>query len=402
MYSSTAELPKALRQALENMPTVHQAELMLARIVEVIQAAEAEDGDIELGDPQPLHWAEGIEAYRNLTIPQMQAAFSLPSPHFPFFNHKTDMVGNDDPWSEAGREALKGPNAVDLKPFWHQWVGVMKIVDNMMSSKNILLMDQVGVGKTLQAAGTLAMYEWLRVHKDTRGDYPSRFREFNKRIAKLSLLTPSSENSPRGSEILPRRAHLVVCTPNLVDQWTAELHRYLEFGMFTILPYLGTCSTDRRAPFWKAVDAIPPESTVIILTTYSALKSDGQIFFKMPDKPPTSFDAPTRETRSIDPALRKITVYSRQFGVVIFDEAHTARKAGPTQISAAELSRRSMMAMVMTATPIVTSPMVCKQSLYRTKLTIPTGYCASGPASTNIRLRSRRHRRSPQGFEQGP
>ncbi|KAI9056739.1 hypothetical protein FKP32DRAFT_1585261 [Trametes sanguinea] len=224
---------------------------MLARIVEVVEAAEAEEGDIELGDPLPLNWAEGVEAYRKLTITQMQAAFALPTAHLPFFNKKTDMVSNEDPWSDAGREALKAPNAADLTPFWHQWIGIMKIVDNMMDGKNILLMDQVGVGKTLQATGALAMYEWLRVHKQTRGDYPTRFH-----------------------------------------------------------------------------------------------------------KPPTSFDTPTRESRSIDQALRKITIYSRQFGVVIFDEAHTARKAGPVQISTAELSRRSILAMVMTATPIVTSPMV--------------------------------------------
>ncbi|KAL7283873.1 hypothetical protein ACG7TL_001143 [Trametes sanguinea] len=333
------KLPKALRQALENMPSAHDAELMLARIVEVIGAAEAE-GDLELQAPEPFSWAEGVEAYKMLAIADISAAFGLPSEHFPFFNKKTDNNGNEDPWTEAGREALRSPNAADLKPFWHQWVGVLKIVDNMMSGKNLMLMDQVGVGKTMQAVGTLAMYEWLRVNKEKRGHYPTRF-----------------EQAAKGSVKLPPRMHIVVCTPNLVQQWTSEIHRYLEYGVFTVLPYLGTCSPDHRKAFWQAVDAVPGGSVVIILTTYSAIKSDAQLYFKLPEKPPTTFEKAARPSLSLDPTLRDITIYSREIGVVIMDEAHTVRRPGPGQIAMAELCRRAIFAMAMTATPIVTSPM---------------------------------------------
>ncbi|KAL7283875.1 hypothetical protein ACG7TL_001145 [Trametes sanguinea] len=333
------KISKALRMALQNMPSAHDAEVMLARIVEVINAAEAE-GDLELEPTLSIQWAEGVEAYKKLTIQEMQAAFGLPSEHFPFFNKKTDNTSNEDPWSDTGREALKSANAADLKPFWHQWVGLLKISDNMMAGKNVLLMDQVGVGKTMQAVGMIAMYEWLRVNKETRGQYPTRF-----------------EHSTKGAERLPRRSHVVVCTPNLVQQWTTEMHRYLEFGLFTILPYLGSCVEETRRGFWQAVDSIPAETTVIILTTFSAIKSDAQLFFYFPEKPPTAYDTPTRQRHALDPAVGKVTIYSREFGVVIFDEAHMARKPGPTQISVAELARRAFFAMGMTATPIVTSPM---------------------------------------------
>ncbi|KAI9061516.1 hypothetical protein FKP32DRAFT_1543162, partial [Trametes sanguinea] len=174
-----------------------------------------------------IEWAEGVEAYKKLTIEQMRVAFGLPTEHFPFFNKKTDPTGNEDPWTDSGRKALAGANAAELKPFWHQWVGVLKIVDNMMAGKNLLLMDQVGVGKTLQAVGTITMYEWLRVNKEKRGQYPARFGK------------SAGQQSARGAEPLPRRIHVVVCTPNLVQQWTSEMHRYMEYGIFTILPYLG-------------------------------------------------------------------------------------------------------------------------------------------------------------------
>ncbi|KAI9057595.1 hypothetical protein FKP32DRAFT_1583634 [Trametes sanguinea] len=244
------------------MPSSYDAELILARVTEVIDAAEA-DGDLELEPVKPIDWAEGVEAYKKLTIEQMRVAFGLPTDHFPFFNKKTDSTGNEDPWTESGRKALASSSAADLKPFWHQWVGVLKIVDNMMDRKNLMLMDQVGVGKTLQAVGTLAMYEWLRVNKETRGQYPARFRK--------------------------------LCSKTL---------------------------------------------------------------FVVPDKPPTTFDKPLRRATSIDPNLRDITIFSREVGVIIFDEAHYVRRPGPAQASAAELSRDAIFAMAMTATPIVTSPMV--------------------------------------------
>ncbi|KAI9062330.1 hypothetical protein FKP32DRAFT_1535605, partial [Trametes sanguinea] len=188
---------------------------------------------LELEPAEPIEWAEGVEAYKKLTIEQMRVAFGLPTAHFPFFNKTTDSTGNEDPWTESGRQALASPNAAELKPFWHQWVGLLKIVDNLMDGKNLMLMDQVGVGKTLQAVGTLAMYEWLRVHKDSRGQYPARFGQYKKYDLTREFTNPSYRAS------LPRRMHVIVCTPNLVQQWTSEMHRYLAYGIFTILPYLG-------------------------------------------------------------------------------------------------------------------------------------------------------------------
>ncbi|KAI9069699.1 hypothetical protein FKP32DRAFT_1549581, partial [Trametes sanguinea] len=193
--------------------------------------ANAEDCDFNLLDmngDELADWKEGVEAYAKLTVDQMRLMLGLPSPHFPFFNKKQDPAGVHLPWSEEGRAALRSADATDLSPFWHQWVGVLKIADNMMSRKNVLLMDQVGVGKTMQAIGSIAVYEWLRLTYLEKGHYPDRFGE------SICSTTPMLAFQP-----LPPVDHVVVCPPNLIEQWTMEIQRYLAWGTFSILPYQG-------------------------------------------------------------------------------------------------------------------------------------------------------------------
>ncbi|KAI9068788.1 hypothetical protein FKP32DRAFT_1560979 [Trametes sanguinea] len=197
-------------------------------------------------------WKEGVEAYEQLSIEQMQQMLGLPTPAFPFFNEKQDPSGVHMPWSEEGRAALRSPEATDLAPFWHQWVGVLKITDNMMARKNVLLMDQVGVGKTMQAIGAIATYEWLRLTYSQKGRYPDRF-------GTLRL--------PLRNEALPAADHVIVCPPNLVEQWTVEIQRYLAWGNFAILPYQGSCTKLNRLAFQQAWTQA--KGTRIILATYN-------------------------------------------------------------------------------------------------------------------------------------
>ncbi|KAI0363031.1 hypothetical protein BV20DRAFT_916401, partial [Pilatotrama ljubarskyi] len=120
-------------------------------------------------------WKEGVEEYRELDVADVQRAFALPTPHLPFFNKKQDLAAVHAPWSPEGREALKAPEATELRPFWHQWIGILKLVDNMMHGRSTLIMDQVGVGKTMQAVGLIAMYEWLRRYHAQHHRYPDHF-----------------------------------------------------------------------------------------------------------------------------------------------------------------------------------------------------------------------------------
>ncbi|KAH9848945.1 hypothetical protein C2E23DRAFT_687749, partial [Lenzites betulinus] len=167
-------------------------------------------------------WSDGVEAYYELGVDDIARALGLASPELPFFNPLQDPVGELDPWSEAGLAALHLATAEPLKPMWHQWVGILKITDNLFDRKNILVMDEVGVGKTLQAVGAVAMFEYQRLHFQQYGKHTARF------------VTHAA-----GKAALSEDTHLFVVPPGLMHQWIMELHRYLKHGSFSILPYTG-------------------------------------------------------------------------------------------------------------------------------------------------------------------
>lgn len=54
-----------------------------------------------------------------------------------------------------------------------------------------------------------------------------------------------------------------------MDQWTLELHRYLQHGSFVVLPYTGNCTLANRAAFWQEYDVRKAQSVnpIIILAS---------------------------------------------------------------------------------------------------------------------------------------
>ena len=49
-----------------------------------------------------------------------------------------------------------------LAPRWHQLVGIVKIVMQAFKGEPLMLMDEVGVGKTLQLVGAIATLTFFR------------------------------------------------------------------------------------------------------------------------------------------------------------------------------------------------------------------------------------------------
>lgn len=72
----------------------------------------------------------------------------------------------------------------------------------------------------------------------------------------------------RGScENIPDAPFVVVVPVNLVHQMTSELHRYLQYGYFDILPYIGTWAKRKR--WWDDVwtkGNNPPGRKIVITT----------------------------------------------------------------------------------------------------------------------------------------
>ncbi|KAI0362847.1 hypothetical protein BV20DRAFT_959460, partial [Pilatotrama ljubarskyi] len=183
---------------------------------------------VQLTHVDYAQWTEGVEEYKHLTIEDIIACFALESPRIPIFADKVDMHGIEDPWSPGGQRNLTLPGASELRLFWHQWIACLKMADAMFEGRNILLMDGVGVGKTIEATATIGLYEWLRVYRKQRGAFPMRFGE--------SAPRPRCSMSQAD---LTDNMHVIVVPPPLMEQWVTEIKRYLHCRVVSVIPYVG-------------------------------------------------------------------------------------------------------------------------------------------------------------------
>lgn len=121
-------------------------------------------------------WTDGVEEYKFLTKDKLWEMLGLSGKSIPLLNDKQDLCGTYDPWVDTGREWFSIPeNGHPLVPKWHQLVGISKMLDNFFSSKPTLLMDDVGLGKTLQVVGFFAMLALYRDHHEKNGYFPGKF-----------------------------------------------------------------------------------------------------------------------------------------------------------------------------------------------------------------------------------
>lgn len=108
---------------------------------------------------------------------------------FPLFNATQDLSGVHDPWVDHDREWFALPHNGDpLVPRWHQVIGVTKMLDNFFANKPTLLMDDVGLGKTLQVTGFFATLAFYRDHHEKNGCFPGRFSTSFPALVFLSLI----------------------------------------------------------------------------------------------------------------------------------------------------------------------------------------------------------------------
>lgn len=115
-----------------------------------------------------------------MTPADLWKRLGVPDCAVPFFNKKVDPDGHHDPWTEKGRTWLEqAGNGVPLALRWHQIVGVLKMLDNAFAGKPILLMDSVGLGKTIQVAAILAFLMFYRSYYEVQGEFPGHFGTYH-------------------------------------------------------------------------------------------------------------------------------------------------------------------------------------------------------------------------------
>ncbi|EED80842.1 predicted protein, partial [Postia placenta Mad-698-R] len=303
-------LTKALRVALLQLASQDEIEAIRSEIISIVHGEPVEIQELNFNRAEVGHWREGVEEYANLTLDEVWDRLGLRDKVIPGFATLQDPDGTFDAWTKQGQAVLKGSKATLLTPRWHQLVGLLKLLDNLFLGKPMLLMDEVGIGKTMQAVGLCAMYDYARQYYVEHECFPGQW-------AKVKY--PHTEDGN-----LPDRPMIISVPTSLVSQWTEEIHRYIAKGSMDLLPHAGTYS--HRGDWWASVYAKSkhPPSRQIILTTHSAIASDCDAVFRINDlrarKGRRHGDVQYKATMGDD--ARKKTLYGHKYGVFIVDEAH--------------------------------------------------------------------------------
>lgn len=164
-----------MRQALTRLANEPEASELNERMAKIIEGSDLENIEVldaevvaglalDLSSTGSLEKSNYVELCTQLGIQQ--------DGRIPGFNDKCDPLGQV---SALVATTLPEEELEPLRPTWHQLVGILRMLELAFEGKPVLLMDEVGVGKTLQGAGFIAMLEFYRQYHSTHHKYPGAF-----------------------------------------------------------------------------------------------------------------------------------------------------------------------------------------------------------------------------------
>lgn len=181
-----------MRECLAQLASTYEVtsiQQMLTDIIEPMDDGDDEEVAVPIADFDITTWRSGVEQYHDWTPAQMWHNLGLPAKRIPYFNEYEDPDAINDPWSREfetwleEQETADEPTRRELTPRWHQLVGIFKMIVNMFEKRPVLLMDEVGVGKTLQVIGFIAMRAYLFNYHEEHGTYPGYFGKHQRLLA---------------------------------------------------------------------------------------------------------------------------------------------------------------------------------------------------------------------------
>ncbi|KAG1779882.1 P-loop containing nucleoside triphosphate hydrolase protein [Suillus placidus] len=338
-----SRLPKSLRDALDKLATeqeVKELELLIETTLSSMVPLDGDEVSVDFTEDMDVSdWKSGVEEYDKCSQDDLWEHLGLSEKRLPFFHTRCDPDAAIDPWSEEGQQWLDDPTspAQSLAPRWHQLVGILRLIDRFLDGKPVMLMDGVGVGKTMQAVGLIACLAHYREHHRMHGKFPGKFSQ-------------RCHRKTNGN--IPDLPVVILSPPNLQHQWMSEIQRYLRRATFDVLPYAGKYSA--RSQWWTMAwsKCQQPPIRRIILATTNAAHDDAVTVFIEGDR--NSYGQPMAGPRLERTAPS--TLFGRGYNVTFFDEAHCARKYNKVHTAARGLQERSHLMVAMTATPVTTKP----------------------------------------------
>jgi hypothetical protein len=169
-------LSTALRRELSRMATKEHVTTVLDyidRLIDGHDASPVEVIDSELVQALAMD-VDGTTALSQCDVESVCAQLGIETPGIiPGFNTHGDTLGAANYWQD--RALMETIDLEPVTPTWHQLVGILRMLQLSFEGKPVLLMDEVGVGKTLQAAGLIAMLTYYRRFKTRTGKFPGAF-----------------------------------------------------------------------------------------------------------------------------------------------------------------------------------------------------------------------------------
>jgi SNF2 family DNA or RNA helicase len=218
--------------------------LLLERLEQERAQAENVPVEFDLAPEALVDWSEGVEHLQRKTPSELYEMLGLKEPSIPYFNeYISDQEGS------GGTKEL-----FSLR--WHQLVGVTKMMERAMTSQPVLLMDDVGLGKTVQVLAFFAMLAYYRAYYDQNKRYPGAW---GKRFALDCEFRQSELTRAKGKQgdwtdyggtknTLPNNPFLIVVPPTLVEQVTQECNRFLQPGSLDVIKVTG--SAEQHEQLW--------------------------------------------------------------------------------------------------------------------------------------------------------
>lgn len=178
-------LSKNMREALKHLSLRSEVALLGMQIADRVNHHKAiPEGPIELNlDPaDPLDWSSGVEELQTKTEDELYKLLGFEDKKVPF------LASEIDEDTDIGVQAYEGENEDDTVPVaqiakkplrlkWHQLVGLVKLTQCALTSKTVLLMDTMGMGKTLQVLALFSVLAYYRRFYNKTKRYPGMWGE---------------------------------------------------------------------------------------------------------------------------------------------------------------------------------------------------------------------------------
>ena len=133
--------------------------------------------EFDIDRPVDDDWNEGVEEFQSWTEGDLWSFLGVE--RLPFFNERFDMANGRHVWDDEELAADIKLSGSPLTPRWHQLVGIIKMVTNCFQGRPVLLMDDVGIGKTLQVVGLVCLLTYFHEYFSQHSRFPGKIGEFS-------------------------------------------------------------------------------------------------------------------------------------------------------------------------------------------------------------------------------